>query len=74
MLGVNAALAKNRKSNNTVSFDAHTVSARFIYGYPMIHDGSATIHHDGATKAHDASMIRYGDNTIQIGSAKTSSS
>ena len=53
--------AKKRKPNiNTVSHDAPTVSARFIYGYPKIQDGNATIHHGGATNAHDASTIRYG--------------
>ena len=67
--------AKKRKSDiNAVSHDAPTVSARFIYGYPKIHDGNATIHHGGATNAHDASTIRYGASTIQVGSATTSSS
>ena len=68
-------MQKRRKSNiNTVSHDAPTVSARFIYGHPKIHDGSATIHHGGARNAHDASTIRYGACTIQAGSTTTSSS
>ena len=70
-----AAGCKKRKSNiYTVSHDAPTVSARFIYGYPTIHDGSATIYHGGATNAHGASTIRYGARTIQAGSATTFSS
>ena len=48
-----------RKSSiNTVSHDAPTGSARFIYGSTTIHDGSATIHHGEATNANDASKIR----------------
>ena len=67
--------AKKRKSDiNTVSHDAPTVSARFIYGYPKIQDGSATIHHGEAKNAHDASTIRYGASTTQAGSATTPSS
>ena len=50
---------KKRKSSiNTVSRDAPTVSARFIYGSTTTHDGGATIHHGGAMNAHDASTIR----------------
>ena len=65
---------KKRKSNiNTVSHNASTVSARFIYGSTTTHDGSATIHHSGATNAQDASMIRYGVSTIQAGSATVAS-
>ena len=40
----------------------------------MIHDGSATIQHGGATNAHDVSKIRYSGSTVQAGSATTSSS
>ena len=37
---------KKRKSSiNSVSRDASTVSARFIYGSTTTHDGCATIHH-----------------------------
>ena len=63
---------EKRKSNIntvTVSHDAPTVSARFIYGSTTAHDGSATIHRSGATNSHDASTIRYGASTIQAGSA-----
>ena len=35
--------------------------------------GSATIHHGGATNAHDASTIRYGASMIQAGSATVAS-
>ena len=31
-----------------MSHDAHTVSARFVYGSTTTHAGSATIHPDGA--------------------------
>ena len=65
---------KKRKSSiNTVSNDAPTVSARFIYGYTTTHDDSATIHHGGASNAHDASTIRYGASTIQADSATVAS-
>ena len=64
---------KNRNSSiNTMSHDAPTVSARFIYGSTTTHDCSATIHHGGATNAHDASTIRKGASTIRYGSATTS--
>ena len=58
-----------KSSINTVSHDAPTVSARFIYGSTTTHEGSTTIHHGGATNAHNASTIRYGDSTIQANSA-----
>ena len=47
------------------------VSARYIYGPTTIHDGSAMIHHDGYTNAHDASKIRYSASMVQAGSATT---
>ena len=56
-----------------MSYDAPTVSARFIYGPTTTHNGSATIHHGRATNAHDASTIRYGASTIQAGSATVAS-
>ena len=56
-----------------MSHDAPTVSARLIYRSSTSHDGSATIHHGGATNARDASMIRYGASTIQAGSARVAS-
>ena len=56
-----------------MSHDAPTVSLRFIYGSTTTHAGSAMIHSDGATNAHDAVTIRYGATTIQAGSATTSS-
>ena len=62
---------KRNSSINTMSHDAPTVSARFIYGSTT--SGSATIHHGGATNAHDASTIRYGASTIQAGSATVAS-
>ena len=55
-------MEKRKSSVNTFSHDAPTVSARFIYGYATTHDSSATIHHCGATNAHDASTILYGAN------------
>ena len=64
---------KRNSSINTMSHDAPTVSARFIYGSTTTHDGSATIQHGGATNAHDASTIRYGASTIQAGSATVAS-
>ena len=63
-------MEKKRKSIiNTVSDDAPTVSARFIYGSTTTHDGRATIHLGGASNGHDASTIRYGASTIQANSA-----
>ena len=41
-----------KSSINTASRDAHTVSARFIYGSTTTRDGSAMIHHGGATNRH----------------------
>ena len=64
---------KKKSSVNTMSHDAPTVSARYIYGSTTTHDGSATIHRGGATNAHDASTIRYGASTIQAGSATVAS-
>ena len=46
---------KRNSSINTMSQDAPTVSARFIYGPTTTHDDSATIHHGGATNAHECS-------------------
>ena len=48
-----------------MSHHAPTESARLIYGSTTTRDGSTTIHPDGATNAHEASMIRYCDSTIQ---------
>ena len=64
---------KRKSSSDTVSHDAPTVSARFIYGSTTTCDGSATIHHGEATNAHDASTIRYGASTIQVASATVAS-
>ena len=55
---------KKKSSINTVSHDAPTVSARFVYGSTTTHAGSATIHPDGATNAHDSATIRYGATTV----------
>ena len=52
-----------------MSYDAPTVSARFVYGSTTTHDDSATNHLSGAANAHDASTIRYSASTIQSGSA-----
>ena len=49
------------------------MSARLIYGSSTSHDGSARIHHGGATNDQDASTIRYGASTIQAGSARVAS-
>ena len=57
-----------------VSHDAPKVSARYICGPTTLHDGSAMIHHGGATNAHDASKIRYCASMVQAGSATTFSS
>ena len=54
---------RKRKSN------INTVSARFFYRYPTIHDGSTAIQYGGA---HDASTIRYSASTIQDGSVTIS--
>ena len=63
---------KRRKSSiNTVSHDAPTVSARFVYGCTTTHAGSATIHPEGATNAHDAVTIQYGATTVQAGKRPT---
>ena len=56
-----------------VSKDAPTVSARLIYGSSTSNDGSAKIHHGGATNAQDASTIRYGASRIQAGSDRVAS-
>ena len=56
-----------------MSHDAPTVSARFVYGCTTTHAGSAMIHPDGATNAHDAVTIRYGATMVQAGSATTAS-
>ena len=57
---------EKRKSNiKTVSHDAPTVSARFIYESTTTHDGSATIPYGGATNAHmmpprfDTMLVRF---------------
>ena len=64
---------KRNSSIKTMSHDAPTVSARFIYGPTTTHDGSARIRHGGATNAHDASTIRYGASTIRAGSVTVAS-
>ena len=67
-------MGKKRKPGiNTVSRDAPTVSARFIYGSTTTHDNRAMIHHGCAANAQDASTIRYGASTIQGGSATVAS-
>ena len=68
-------MGKRNSSINTMSHDAPTVSARFIYEPTTTHDSSVTIHHGGATNAHDASTIRYGAtcSTIQAGSVTVAS-
>ena len=40
---------------------------------PIHYDGSARIHHGGATNAQHASTILYGASTIQAGSATVAS-
>ena len=65
-------MEKRKSSINTVSHDAPTVSARFIYGSTTTHNGSTTITPGGATNAHDASTIPYSASMIQAGSATTS--
>ena len=49
------------------------LSARLIYRSSTSHDGSAMIHHGGATNAQDASTIRSSASTIQAGSARVAS-
>ena len=58
---------KRKFSINTMSDDAPTGEST------TTRDGSATIHHGGATNANDASTIRYGSSTIQAGSATVAS-
>ena len=55
---------EEKSSINTVSHDAPTVSARFVYGSTTTPAGSATIHPDGATNAHGAATTRYGATTV----------
>ena len=56
---------KRRKSSiDTVSHDAPTVSARFVYGSTTTHAGSATIYPDGATNAQECS--RCGHDSIRF--------
>ena len=53
-------MEKKKTNINTVSHNAPTVSARFVYGSTTTHAGNATIHPDGATNlknAHDAATI-----------------
>ena len=45
-VGVNRDGKEEKSSINTVSHDAPTVSARFVYGSTTTHAGSATIHPD----------------------------
>ena len=52
-------IGKRKSGINTVSHDAPTVSARFSYGSTTTRDGSATIHHGGATNAHDTVLVRF---------------
>ena len=66
-------MEKRKSSINVVSQDAPMVSARLIYGSSTSNNGSAMIHHGGATKAQDASTIRYGASKIQAGSARVAS-
>ena len=56
-----------------MSHDAPTVSARFVYGSTATYAGSATIHPEGATNAHDNVTIRYGATTVQARNATTAS-
>ena len=48
---------EEKSSINTVSNDAPTVSARFVYGSTTTHAGSAMIHPDGATNAQECSRM-----------------
>ena len=64
---------EERSYINTVSHDAPTASARFVYGSTTTHAGSATIYPDGATNAQDAATIRYGATTVSAGSATAAS-
>ena len=58
-----SGLKRKKSSINTVSHDAPTVSARFVYGSTTTHAGSATIHPDGATNAEECS--RCGHDSIR---------
>ena len=60
---------KRKSSINTVSHDAPTVSAQFIYQSTTIHHCSATIHHCRATNAHDVSTIPYPASMVQASGA-----
>ena len=70
---------KEERSNiNTVSHDAPTVSARFVYGSTTTHAGSATTHPDGATNAqecsrcgHDSIRCHYGLSLKRHGSVRS---
>ena len=54
---------KEKSSIDTVSHDAPTVSARFVYGSTTTRAGSATIHPEGVTNAQECS--RYGHDSIR---------
>ena len=62
---------KRRKpSINTVSHDAPTVSARFVYGSTTTHAGSATIHPDGATNDQECSRCGHDSIRCYYGSSR----
>ena len=60
---------ERKSSINTMSHDAFTVAARFIYGSTMTHDGSATIHHGGATNVQEC--LRCNHDSIFLAWFKT---
>ena len=58
---------EEKSSINTVSHDAPTVFARFVYGSTTTHAGSTTIHPDKLRmlkNVHGAATIRYGATTV----------
>ena len=59
-------MEKRKSSIITVSHDAPTVSARFIYGSTTTHDGSATIHPGGPTNAERMLIMRPRFDTVLV--------
>ena len=66
---------EEKSSINTVSHDAPTVSARFVYGSTTTHAGSATIHTElrMLKSAHGPATVQYGATTVYAGSTTAAS-
>ena len=67
---------KKKSSINTVSHDAPTVSARFIYGQLRLMPAAlrfTPMELQMLKNAHDVATIRYSATTVQAGSAMAAS-